>query len=116
MEAWIAGLIGTLVGAAGSVAGVWIQSYFQTRRERLKLVMDIAVQDRNDTIRLAKELGQAQGAIAPIALFAHYHAELFRLIESGNLTEKTMTDLYRSNTILGRIIKDVDHKRKTTGL
>jgi hypothetical protein len=116
LEAWIAGLLGTLVGAVGSVAGVWIQSYFQTRRERLKLVMDIAVQDRNDSIRLAKEIGQPQGSIAPLALFAHYHAELFQLIESGNLTEKTMTELYRSNTILGGIIKDVDRKRKTTGL
>lgn len=116
VEAWIAGLLGTLVGATGSVAGIWIQSYFQTRRERLKLVMETAVQDRKDSIQLAKDLGQPIGPIAPIALFAHYHAELFKLIESGKLTSKTMHELYRSNTLLGNIIMEVDEKRKGKGL
>jgi len=116
VEAWIAGLLGTLVGASGSVAGIWIQSYFQTRRERLKLVMEIAMQDRKDSIQLAKDLGQTIGPIAPIALFAHYHAELFKLIESGKLTNQTMHELYRSNTLLGNIIMEVDAKRKGKGL
>lgn len=81
----------------------------------MKLVMDIAVQDRNDSIELNKNLGLPAGPIAPIALFAHYHAELFKLIEKGRLTEKNVRNLYRKNTILGNTIAEVATQNRKSG-
>jgi LPS O-antigen subunit length determinant protein (WzzB/FepE family) len=114
MEAWIAGLLGTLVGAAGSVAGIWIQNHFQARRERLKLILEFAVQDRNDQLEFAKAAG-VSGPVAPVALFAHYHGELFKLIDSGKMTEKALRKLYDNNAEVWAVIRDIDAKRKARG-
>lgn len=80
------------------------------------MVMEFAVLDRKDQIDLAKSSGTPAGPIAPIALFAHYHGELFKLIESGKVTEKAMRNLYRANTELWSIILEIDAKRKAEGL
>lgn len=115
MEAWIAGLLGTLVGSIGSVAGIWIQNHFQARRERVKMVMEFAVQDRKDLIAHAKEVKQV-GPVAPVAVFAHYHGELLRLIESGNFSSKKLMKISEENAEIYRSVQEMHKKRVYEGL
>ena len=111
MEAWVAGLLGTLVGTFGSVAGVWIQNHFQARRERVRMVMEFAVQDRKNLIDEARASGKG-GPVAPVALFAHYHGELFRLIERGNFSVRELDKISEDNSKLWASIKKTYAKQQ----
>lgn len=106
MEAWAAGLLGALVGAASSFAGIWIQSHYQNRREVAKMVIDAASKDRAEQIELGIKLNKG-GAVAPIALFVHYHAELFRLVGQGKLTKESLRRLYADNKEMSRLIRQM---------
>ena len=116
MEAWVAGLLGTLVGTFGSVAGVWIQNHFQARRERVRMVMEFAVQDRKNLIDEAKASGKGGpvAPVAPVALFAHYHGELFRLIERGNFSVRELDKISEDNSKLWASIKK-NHAKQQAG-
>jgi hypothetical protein len=109
MEAWAAGLIGAVIGALSSFGGIWIQSRNQHRREMAKIVMETAAQDRQTQIDLATKKG-ASGPIPPVILYAHYHAELLKLISSGRLTNKRLEKLHSDNREMWLLIQALDKK------
>ncbi|MBM3106147.1 hypothetical protein IIE18_13480 [Pseudomonas sp. V1] len=115
MEAWAAGLIGALVGSASSFAGIWIQSLYQHRREMAKMVMESAAKDRADLVELAMKTGRG-GPIPPVVLFVHYHAELFKLMGKGQLTQKRLKKLHDENKEMWRLIHQMDEQRRAEGL
>lgn len=111
MEAWVAGLIGALVGSASSFAGIWIQSRHQNRRELMKLVIDSAVKDRNDQINLALKIGKG-GSAAPVALYVHYHMGLHKLVSRNKLTTANLRKLHIENRKMSRLVSELDRQRR----
>ncbi len=102
----LVGFMGAIVGAAGAVATVAIQAYYQTKRERLKMVSELAIEEH----RIVHEIATRQGgAIPPLSLFVNYHAEIARIVETRALTAadllrlaKQMEELYQATPDPGR--------------
>lgn len=115
MEAWAVGLIGALVGSVSSFAGIWIQSRYQHKREMTKMVMESATKDRDHLFDLAEKSGE-RGPLPPIVLFVHYHAELYRLMGKGQLTQKRLKKLHDENKEMGRLILQMDEQRRAESL
>jgi len=104
------GLFGALIGGAASIGAVWIQSHYQTKRERLRLVMDVAVEDHKSSIELAKQSGR-QFSAPPVTLYLHYHLELIKVLEKGALTPEDLREITSKNKELNKAIEtlqDVD--------
>jgi hypothetical protein len=111
MESLIAGLVGALIGAGASVATVWIQSSNHAKRDRLRLVMELSLEDYKHHLEMAKASGKAV-TIPPITLFLHYHLELAKLMETGTISAKDMEKLTESNTEIHRAIEMADKNRR----
>ena len=50
----ISGMVGALVGSASSLAAVFLQTRAQQRRERIRLVLEAAIQDHKSVLELMK--------------------------------------------------------------
>lgn len=100
----IIGIFGAVIGASASIVTTYIQNYFQAKRERTRLIMEIAFDDRKSQIELARSLGRA-ATIPPVALYLHYHLELLKLIEKGSMKQEDLEKLTRENREINNIIK-----------
>jgi len=95
VESFFAGLLGAVIGATASIATVWIQGRFQERRDRMRLVMELALEEYKSKIELIKFTGQS-AALPPVALFLHYHHELAKLLEKDAVSPATLEALAKS--------------------
>lgn len=86
----ISGLVGALIGAAASIITVVVQTRSQSRRDRTKEAIALAVQDWSFRSELIKERG---GKILPLAVFVHYHSSLITLAEDRKLSPQTIKSL-----------------------
>ena len=98
------GLLGAFIGGAASLGAVWVQSYYQTKRERLRLVMEVAVDDHKRSIELAKQSGRSFAA-PPVTLYLHYHLELIKVLEKGALTPEDLREITSKNRDLNKAIE-----------
>ena len=96
MDAAVAGLIGAAIGSSSSLITVWIQARYTAKRERAKFAVEFAEKDRRDSREYAITMGN-RGAIPPVALYAHYHSEMLKLLESGKMNPKSMEKLTVDN-------------------
>ncbi len=85
MDAALAALLGTALGAAGSFGVMWIQQQHQNRRERLKLAADLGLADYNRQLELAKN-NQEPMRFPPISAYVMYYAEFLDALANGEIT------------------------------
>lgn len=104
MDAAVAGLIGAAIGASSSLITVWIQARYTAKRERAKFAVEFAEKDRRDSREYAITMGR-QGPVPPVALYAHYHSEMLKLLESGKMNPKSMEKLTADNRKLWAAIR-----------
>ncbi len=98
MDAAIAALLGTAVGAIGSVGGVWLSQKAQTRRDLLKTATELALADFNFFVGLAKQKG---GSMHPISIYVAYHAEVLNAIADGTFNAAAVTRIEQRMKELG---------------
>lgn len=72
MDAAVAALLGTALGAVGALGSAWIQQRHQTRRERLKTAADLGLADFNHQI---KQLPEGSAGL-PLSVFVAYHLDV----------------------------------------
>jgi hypothetical protein len=104
MESLIIGVIGAFIGAGASILTIWIQTRSQANRDRMRLVMELALEDYKQTIELARATGRPFNA-PPVTLYLHYHLELAKLMEKGSLNTVELEILTRENRDLHAAIK-----------
>jgi NhaP-type Na+/H+ or K+/H+ antiporter len=80
MDAAVAALCGAAIGALTTVAGTWLSQRHQTRRERLKIAVDLGIADHAYFMADAKAKG---GLLPPVALYVAYHADMLDAIHAG---------------------------------
>ncbi len=58
-----------------------IQSRSESRRERVRLAAQLAIEDHKVAFEMAKLMGR--GEVPPLSMYLVYHAELLKLVASG---------------------------------
>jgi hypothetical protein len=110
MDPLLSGLIGALIGGGATVLAVWIQASSQAKRERIRIVTEIAMADYKYAVELARDAGK-YGKIPPATLYFHYHLELAKLMESGTITSSGLEKLTRENREIYQVIQDLHDER-----
>jgi hypothetical protein len=111
MDAAVAGLIGAAIGSGTSILTVWLQAIYLGRRERAKFVMEFASKDRQSAVDGARIAGKS-AAVAPIALYAHYHSRLLKMIEQGNVSDAELEKLSAETDAIWNAVKAMQEKRQ----
>ncbi|MDP1926505.1 MAG: hypothetical protein Q8K57_17170 [Thiobacillus sp.] len=110
MDAAIAALLGTGIGAVASFGAMWIQQKNQTRRDRLKVAADLGLADYKGQIELAKL--QNKGAkLPPLSAYVMYHAEFLDALSDEEVTPEVIKRLNEKQAKL--MDHYYDYKRDT---
>jgi hypothetical protein len=104
----LSGLVGGLIGALGSLGAVWLQGRAQDRRERMKLVKEIAIADYNQVVEAAKSHG-SDFEIPSLTAFLDYHLELQKILERRELTA---ADIAQIRARQERVVEAMRHISK----
>ena len=92
MDAAIYGLLGAVIGALASVGAMYVQQKQQNRRDRLKMAVDLAIQDYSRDMELAK--AKNGGAlVAPLDSYVICHANLLDALADGAVTPEKIREL-----------------------
>ena len=83
------GLIGALIGTAGSVTIIYFQTKIQDRRALLRHAAEMVQAD----YRLRMEQAPPGTKFPPISVFLAYEVKLLKLIEEGRLTPNSFRRL-----------------------
>lgn len=95
----ISALVGALIGAAASVLTILIQSFFQERRDRLRIIADLAMKDYDSVLDIAKShCGEA--VIPPLASYLAYHREVLKILRKRSLTQDDVRKLVEQQRLL----------------
>lgn len=106
MESLVAGLLGAIIGAGASIITVWLQTRAQMSRERLRLVMELALEDYKLNIEVARSSGK-KVMIPPVTTFLHYHLELAKTMEKGMISTTDIERIVSENRKISQAIKGV---------
>ena len=103
----IAGFVGALIGAGASIVTVFIQSYYQNRREISNHAMNIALEDWKTRLEFIQEEG---GTMFPLAVFIQYHTSLAKLAHEGKITPEVINELHEEQERLIRALEENNAK------
>lgn len=105
VESLVAGLVGALIGAGASVITVWLQTRAQSNRERLRIVMELALEDYKISLEFARASGR-RTMIPPVTLFLHYHLEFAKVMEKGEISTDDIKRIVSENQKFSETIKN----------
>jgi hypothetical protein len=91
------GLIGAIVGAAGSVGTIIVQSHFQNKREKRRMAFDAAIEDHKAACEIASK---SSANVAPLTAYLHFHVCYYDLLDSGKLSPESLRKLKDERDIL----------------
>lgn len=109
MDAAVAALLGTALGAVGSVGGVWLQQRYQGRRERAKVAADLGLADYTWRREHIREIG---GDIYPLSIFIAYHLEVLEALETGNFDATRIAEITERQSARSAAIRSVSEAER----
>ena len=92
----LAALAGAVVGGGASVLTIWIQQSAHSRREKMKLASELALENFKMVYENMKERRKS-GRLLPLAAWQHLHYEILSALEKGNLTEADVRRIWKEN-------------------
>lgn len=104
-------LAGAFIGAAASVLTILIQSVFQERRDRLRIIADLAMKDHGATVELAKN-HDAGAVIPPLAAYVAYHRAVLDIVTRRGLTPEDVVSLAKEQRELMVAMEEVQRRRR----
>jgi len=101
----LSGAFGALIGASASVIVMILQQRAQSRREKLNMAAQMALEDHKQHMNAStgKHL-----SIQPIVVYLHYYLRLMEEIEGHNLTPETLRRITQDNIHISRIIESIN--------
>lgn len=113
MESYIpllSGFIGALIGAFASIVTIIVQSRVQSKRERIRMAAQIAIEDLKMSIEIASKSGK-QTSIQPPTVYLHYHMRLMELLENDCLNTETLRLLTEENRAIIDSLDSLNRER-----
>ena len=89
----VSAFFGAILGAGTSILTLFVQNYFQNKREVKKMIFDNAWKDYEIRILHAQENGPRMASFPTILA---YHQEMMNLLEHGQLTPDKAKDILRA--------------------
>jgi hypothetical protein len=93
----LSALGGTALGVVGALGGTWLQQRGEAKRARARMAIDLALADYSVLIDKAKRDG---GNVPALAVFLHYHLELVRAMEDGDLSDARLAQIDEARDVL----------------
>lgn len=109
----IFGLIGTAVGAAGSVLTILVQSRHQRRSEQLRMAVEVALAERASAIELVKNNGG--GYVYPMVMHLSHSIEVLRILEDRTITADDLREISKRTgelVVAAQEATDAAHQRR----
>jgi hypothetical protein len=106
---WIPIIAAFIAGAFGSIISViilLIQLRVQTKRERIKLICELAVQEHRFSYEAVKSRGKAF-MLFPLASYIHYYSRIIEAVYSRKLNEKMIMTIARQNENFNAVLEKV---------
>jgi hypothetical protein len=94
----LSALAGALIGSGATIATMFVQNHYQTKREMQKLAIEIAIEEYR--ARVQGKFGEVKPTAGPILLA--YYTKLIDLAQKKQLTKEKMRWLFESQTELTR--------------
>ncbi len=99
----LSALFGALIGASASIITIIVQTEAQNKRERMRIVTELARQEYTSQLDLAYKTNNFD-RFPPLVHYLHYHLGLMKLLEKENLSPETLTRLGKeSDDIMGML-------------
>ncbi len=92
-SALLSAFLGAILGAAVSVITLFVQNYFENKREVTKMIFDNAWKDYELRILHAQENGPR---MAPFPVILNYHQKMVDLLEHGELTPDKAKEILKA--------------------
>jgi hypothetical protein len=95
----LAALAGALIGSISSIGTIYVQSKISAKRERMKQAVELAIEDHRAARAVTEILRQAGRDVdlPPLTAFLHYHEEILRAYDSGDVTPQVLRRVREKN-------------------
>src|SRR5262245_38382405 len=94
--------LGVIIGAASPIIIIFIQQFFQTRRDRIKIASKLAIWDYEKDLEIVKHNQSGHDAyIAPISVYLIFHTRLLEELANGKITEEKIKLLVEEKRKIG---------------
>jgi hypothetical protein len=93
INVWIpalSALAGAFIGSLSPVVSGWINARAESRRERLKLAVQMAIEDHKHLFTMAQQKARSTGAVVgvpPISAVLAYHVEVLEAFQKAGTLE-----------------------------
>lgn len=88
----ISALVGALIGASASIITIVVQTRAQNKRERIRIVAELARQEYTSQLDMAYKTN-TYGGFPPLVHYLHYHLRLMKLIEKEDVSVENLAKL-----------------------
>ncbi|WP_032607941.1 hypothetical protein [Pseudomonas syringae] len=103
-------ILGAAIGATSSFGVMWLQAHYQSKRERAKTILDLAIRHRSEAFQYADKI-PGPISVSPLAVHVHFQDRLLRLVEEDSLTAESLEKLHVENNRLEKVIRESKLKR-----
>lgn len=96
MDSAIAALLGVGLTASASLGALLVQQRSESRRDRIRLAVQAALEDQKILYQSGKDAIQGTGRtffMQPLSASIHYHAKVIELLDEGRLNEESLRAL-----------------------
>jgi len=107
-EVWVpllSALLGGVIASIASIASIILQSRFQAKRERGRLVMEAAIEEHKIFADLAKVI-PGRKKIYPLSIFLISNAGLLKLVEDDVLTPENLRNHHLKMEEIMKVIEE----------
>jgi hypothetical protein len=107
------GFVGAIIGALATIATVWIQLHYQSRRELLHQAAQMAMDEFKVQIDVAQKNKKGEGVL-PVSVWCHYYAEILKAMERGDFNAETLKGILERNAAMVKVAEEATRLRRQT--
>lgn len=108
MDAAVVGLAGVVVGSAATLLGQWIQAHYTQKREKRKLLLEAAIQNRAQDISVILGSNEKSSTAAPMAAYILHQQVMNKLVESGKLSAVDVEKAFAQHLLDSKRLSELD--------
>jgi hypothetical protein len=107
----ITGLIGALIGSASSIATILVQARMKDKRDRTKLLTDIAMSEFKMLLDRAAS-GQGPSKVVSFSTFLYHYDLVLKAVERGTYTPERAREIALLDNEMLKAVMEIDERRR----